>query len=106
METGLIWRVYQEDGGMEQEVIMDLDAVSVRFTADGKISVIDAIKAVSSSEHPWIVWESLKAEHPEILNYCEDYTFHMQGPVPVANSEGWDKICAVLPEYLPDLCSP
>ena len=91
---------------MEEDVIVDLDNVAVRFTPEGKISVIDAIRAVSNFEHPWTVWASLTTEHPEILDHCEDYSFHMQGSVPVANSKGWEKICAVLPEYLPDLCSP
>jgi hypothetical protein len=91
---------------MENDVIVDLDNVDVRFTSEGKISVIDVIRAVGGSEHPWTVWESMKMEHPEILDHCEDYSFQMQGPVPVVNSEGWDKICAVLLEYLPDLCAP
>jgi len=91
---------------MEKDVIVDLDSVAVRFTAEGKISVIDAIRAVGGSEHPWTVWKNLKTNHPEILDHCEDYSFQKQGSVPVADSEGWDKICAVLFEYLPDFCSP
>jgi len=91
---------------MEKDVIVDLDNVAVRFTSEGKISVIDAIRAVGGSEHPWTVWESLKTKHPDVLDHCEDYSFQMQGSVPVADSEGWDKICTVLLEYLPDLCSP
>lgn len=91
---------------MENDVVIDLDTVAVWFTSEGKISVIDAIRAVSSSEHPWAVWERLKTEHPEILDHCEEYSFQMQDPVPIASSQGWDQICAVLPEYLPDLYSP
>jgi hypothetical protein len=91
---------------MEKDVIIDLDNVAVQFTSEGKISVIDAIRAVSSLEQPWTVWERLKTEHPEILDHYEDYSFQMQGSVPVANSEGWEKICSVLIEYLPDLCAP
>lgn len=91
---------------MGKDVIMALDNVAVRVTLEGKISVIDAIKAVSGSDHPWTVWESLKTEHPEILDHCEDYSFQIQGSVPVVNSNGWDKICEVLLDYLPDLCSP
>jgi len=91
---------------MEKDVIMDLDNGAVRFTAEGKISVIDAIRAVGVSEHPWNVWEGLKTEHPEVLDHCEDYSFQVQDSVPVVDSEGWEKICAVLLEYLPELRSP
>jgi hypothetical protein len=87
---------------MEENIIIDLDNVAVRFTPEGKISVIDAIKAVGGSERPWSVWKSLKRKHPEILDHCEGYAFQRQAPVPVADSEGWDKICAVLLEYLPE----
>jgi hypothetical protein len=91
---------------MEKDVIMDLDNIAVRFTPEGKVSVIDAIRAVSSSEHPWVVWESLKKGHPEILDHCEEHSFTTEVSVPVVNSEGWEKICRVLLEYLPDICIP
>jgi len=55
---------------MEQTIIVTLDSVPLRFNPDGKVSVIDAIRAVSSSNHPYSIWENLKAEHPEILIYC------------------------------------
>jgi hypothetical protein len=87
---------------MENDVIVDLDNVDVRFTSEGKISVIDAIRAVGGSEHPWTVWEKLKTEHPEVLDHCETYSFQVQDPVPVVNSEGWDTISSVLLEYLLD----
>jgi hypothetical protein len=87
---------------MENDVIVDLDNVAVRFTPDGKISVIDAIRAVGGFEHAWAVWEKVKTEHPEVLEHCEHYSFHRQGPVPVVNSEGWDTISSVLFGYLPD----
>jgi len=87
---------------MEKDVVMDLDNVAVRFTAEGKISVIDAIRAVGGSEHPWTVWENLTTEHPEVLDHCEDYSFQIQGSVPVVNSEGLQKILMVLLEYLPE----
>ena len=66
---------------MEQTIIVTLDSVPLRFTPDGKVSVIDAIRAVSSSNHPYSIWENLKAEHPEILIYCEGYSFQGEHPV-------------------------
>jgi hypothetical protein len=70
---------------MEQTIIVTLDSVPLRFTPDGKVSVIDAIRAVSSSNHPYSIWENLKAEHPEILIYCERYSF--QGEEPVSGTD-------------------
>jgi putative IMPACT (imprinted ancient) family translation regulator len=85
---------------MKKDVIIDVDNTAVRFTSEGKISVIDAIRAVSSSEQPRAVWESMKKEHPEILDHCEEYSFSTEDCVPVINSEGWEKLCDALLEYL------
>lgn len=85
---------------MEQALIVNLDSVALRFTPDGGVSVIDAIRAVSGSNHPSSIWENLKAEHPEILPYCEDYSFQEAGPVPVIDSKGWERVWMVLPDYL------
>jgi hypothetical protein len=85
---------------MEQTVTVSLDSVALRFTPDGKVSVIDAIRAVSSSNHPQAIWEKLKAEHPEILLYCEDYSFQEEGPIPVIDSRGWERVWMLLPDYL------
>ena len=85
---------------MEQTVIVTLDSAPLRFTPDGKVSVIDAIRAVSSSNHPYSIWENLKAEHPEILIYCEDYCFQEEGPIPVIDSKGWERVWMLLPDYL------
>lgn len=57
---------------MEQALILSLDSVALRFTPEGKVSVVDAIRAVSNSDSPYFIWENLKAERPEILLYCFD----------------------------------
>jgi hypothetical protein len=85
---------------MEQALIVYLDSVPLRFTPDGRVSVIDAIRAVSSSNQPYSIWENLKAEHPEILLYCEDYSFQEEGPVPVIDSKGWERVGMLLRDYL------
>ncbi len=73
---------------MEKDVIIDFDTIAVRFMPEGEVSVIDAIRAVGGFEHPGIVWENLKNEHPEVLDNCESYSFQGQGSVPVVNSKG------------------
>ena len=85
---------------MEQTIIVTLDSVPLRFNPDGKVSVIDAIRAVSSSKRPYSLWEKLKAEHPEILMHCEDYSFQGKEPVPVIDSKGWEMVWMLLPDYL------
>ena len=87
---------------MEQALIANLDSVPLRFTPDGKVSVVDAIRAVSNSDFAYSIWENLKAEHPEILIYCEDHYFQGEGPIPVIDSKGWEGVWMLLPDYLSD----
>lgn len=81
---------------MENDVIINLDDMAVQFTPEGKVSVIDAIRAAGGFEHPGVVWKNLKNEHPEVLDYCENYSFQGKNSVPVVNSEGWYKIYSAL----------
>jgi hypothetical protein len=85
---------------MEEAVIFNLDEDPVRFTPDGKVSILDAIQALGEPEKPHYVWKSLKAEHPEVLAYCEEYDFEEGASLPVTGSDGWDKILTLLPYYL------
>jgi hypothetical protein len=87
---------------MEQALIINLDNETVRFTPDGRVSVIDVIRAVSNSNCPWDIWERLRTEHPEILIHCEDYSFLREGPIPGMDSEGLGKIWMLLHNYLLD----
>jgi len=79
---------------------VNLDSVPLRFTPDGKVSVFDAIRAVTNSNRPYSIGESLKAEHPEILIYCEDYSFQGEDPIPVIDSGGWERVWMFLPDFL------
>lgn len=85
---------------MGRAVMVNLDSMPLRFTPDGKVSVIDAIRAVSDSKCPTAIWEHLKEDYPEILIYCKDYTFYKETPVPVIDSKGWEKVWMLLPDYL------
>ncbi|OGP82539.1 MAG: hypothetical protein A2Z08_06265 [Deltaproteobacteria bacterium RBG_16_54_11] len=81
---------------MEEPFTLHLDDKPVRFTPDGKISIIDAIGATTQSNHARAIWESLKVDHPEVLTYCEDYPFQGKPPLPVADSAGWEMIMMLL----------
>jgi hypothetical protein len=85
---------------MEEAVIVSLDEDAIRFTPDGKVSILDAIQALGDPDKPHYVWKNLKAEHPEVLDYCEEYRFEEGSSLPVTGSEGWDKILTLLPYYL------
>ena len=79
---------------------LNLDNNPIRFTPDGKVSVIDAIQAVSNSNRARPIWESLKREHPDILLHCEDYSFQREAPTPVVTSDGWERVFILLPDHL------
>lgn len=81
---------------MEQALTVMLDNEPLRFTPDGKVSVIDAIKVASDSSRPDVLWDRLKERHPEILLHCEEYYFHKEETIPVIDSEGWGKIWVLL----------
>jgi len=85
---------------MDRALILSLDKDRIRFTPDGKVSVIDAIHAVCSANNSQAIWENLKKEHPEILVHCKSHSFSSEEPVPVVDSEGWEKIWMLLPGYL------
>ena len=54
---------------------VNVDSHHVRFTPDDKVSVVDAVRALSNSDGHWSIWEDSKVEHPEILRYCQHYSF-------------------------------
>jgi hypothetical protein len=88
---------------MAQATVFTLNNEPVRFTPEGKVSVVDAIRVVTNSNSPGAIWDSLKTEHPEVLMHCESYLFQTEGPIPVVNSEGWETIWMLLPDYLSDM---
>ncbi len=81
---------------MEEPFTLHLDDIPVRFTPDGKVSIIDAIKATMQSNQARAIWETFKNDHPEVLAYCEDYPFQGKTPMPVADSAGWEMIMTLL----------
>ncbi len=86
----------------EKALIFYLDDIPVRFTPDGKVSVIDAIRVVTDSQFPSSIWENVKTRYPEIETLCEEYSFHTEEPIPVVGSEGWERIWMLLPDFLSD----
>ena len=79
---------------------MQLDGDRVRFTPDGKIAVIDAIKALSTREGAECIWESLKEERPEFGRLCQSYSFQENKAESVVDGEAWEKIEDALLDYI------
>lgn len=87
---------------MEDGVILELEENTVRFTANGRIAVIDAIGALSETDCPTGIWEELKRSHPQIANICSNHCFSREGNTPVADSESWEIIQTLLLDHLID----
>ena len=85
---------------MNEAVTIMMDNDPVRFTEDGKISVVDAIKAITASERPHEIWERLKIDNPDLLDYCESYPEEGGRNVAFIDHEGWEKIWILMTEYI------
>ncbi len=85
---------------MDRKLTFTLDRDPVNFTPDGKVSVLDAIRALGDTERPGVLWEELKTEHPDIASLCEEFSFQEDSPEPVVDSDGWEKIQVLLFEYV------
>jgi hypothetical protein len=87
---------------MTRQFTLKLDNDQIRFTPDGKVAVVDAIKALSFLGDPETVWESVKAESPEINEVYQNYDFAESKSEAVVDGEGWEKIEAALLGYMLD----
>jgi hypothetical protein len=85
---------------MHHTLVVQFDDDLIRFTPEGKVSVLDGIKALTQSEHPEHLWESLKKEHPEILDHCENFHFQEGQCLPVMDKEGWGMLWILLIDHL------
>ena len=85
---------------MNQDVSFDIGDKSVKFTSEGKVSVVDAIRAVTGSGRAGHIWDQVRGEHTELLEHCEKHDFHDNGPTLVIDSEGWERLWELLPYYI------
>jgi hypothetical protein len=90
------------DAILEQNLVVHFDGDPVRFTPDGRLSVLDAISALVDSECPSFLWDDVKKKHPEIVSYCGSYSFQKGQSLPVVDNEGWDRLSIMLMDYLAD----
>jgi hypothetical protein len=85
-----------------RQFTVKFDNDHIRFTPDGKVAVVDAINALSDLGEPETVWESLKAESPEIDQVYQKYNFAESKSVAVVDGEEWEKIETALLDYMLD----
>jgi len=85
---------------MSEQYRLEIGKDSIRFTGDGKVAVLDAIKSLSATKEPESVWESLKDKNPQLQNICQKYAFVDSRSVPVVDEIGWRKIEAALADYV------
>lgn len=79
---------------------VDLDGNKIRFTPDGKVAVLDAIRGLTARHHPETIWRDLLRDNPGIDNMCEDYRFSDSIPSAVVDGEGWSIIEDLLMVYI------
>jgi hypothetical protein len=87
---------------VEENLVVHFDGEPVRFTPDGRVSVLDAIGVLVQSECPDHLWDDVKRKHPEITRYCASYAFQSGEPLPVIDNQGWNALWTVLMDYLGD----
>jgi len=85
---------------MERLLTVSLDEEDVRFTSDGRMSVLDAIRALTLSKNPERIWKDLKDKHPKLLDHCEDRQVFHEGLLTVVDGEGWDMMWTLLIAYI------
>ncbi len=81
-------------------VNLTLDQDEIRFTPEGKIAVIDAIKALTGAEDGTRVWQTMIAGDPELNSWCDTYHFPESKSTPVVGLSGWEKVEAALFDYM------
>ena len=75
----------------------------VKFTPEGLISILDALRFLGFEEDPVGLWNQLQFHHPQLLNHCQMHVFPDRSGdkvLPVMDKEGWQKTLILLPKYL------
>ncbi len=84
---------------MIKSLMFTLDQDQIRFTPDGKVSVMDIISALCTTDKPEMVWEAIIQEHPEMYAYCEDFSYKDKS-IKVVDNRGFYMLEKLLFDYL------
>ena len=85
---------------MAKTYLVDLGGNDIRFTPEGKVSVVDAIQALCTEQRPERVWRAIVRAHPEVDALCETYRFAGADPAVVVDAPGWSVIEDLLPAHV------
>lgn len=85
---------------MAKTYLVDMDGTDIRFTPEGKVSVVDAIEALCAISRPQEVWQDLVDTHPGLGDLCETYSFGGAAPSVVVDAPGWSVIEELLPDHV------
>ena len=85
---------------MKRYYTIRMDDQAVRFTPAGEVAVVDAIQALSGSDHAGFIWRDIRRAHPKIARRCHDYPFRKNASTEVVDNEGWEKIEEALINYI------
>jgi hypothetical protein len=77
-----------------------LDQDQIRFTPEGKMAVVDAIEALTGAEDGHSVWQDVIDGNPEMISWCDTYQFPKCGATPVIGRKGWEKVEALVFDYM------
>ncbi|MFP4473939.1 MAG: hypothetical protein ACLFOY_00170 [Desulfatibacillaceae bacterium] len=78
---------------MNDDITLQMIEEPVRFTHDGRIAVIDGIRAaMGSGQGADSVMETITSSHPELFTNCEEYTFSTDDTELVCGSDEWEAI--------------
>jgi hypothetical protein len=79
-----------------RDITLTMDGQPVRFTRDGRISLADAIRAVSGVRDPQAFLTDLQGRHPKAFKKCTKHQFREKGPSLVADSDSWENIFTLI----------
>ncbi len=72
---------------------LKLDGDVVRFSPDGKVVLLDAIKALTGREPSEELLAGMKRRLPGLAGRCEERDIPGEGSLTVICSEGWLRVC-------------
>ncbi len=72
---------------------LKLDEDVVRFSPDGKVVLLDAVKALTGREPSEALLAGMKTKLSDMAARCEERDIPGEGSVTVICSEGWLRIC-------------
>ena len=72
---------------------LKLDGDAVRFSPDGKVVLLDAIKALTGREPSEDLLAGMKTKLSGMAGRCEERDIPGEGSLTLICSEGWLRIC-------------